>query len=117
MSNRGLAGIVPVDVPVPHDRDRADVARSVGWPGHVEPADGALATFVIAVEEVDEDRATLAQGADDLVAVVVGVTKGSLPEADVARRDVEVARLGTELVGGRTSQPLRVRLGLRKVGR
>ena len=69
---------------------------------HPEAGDGALAAFVVAVEDVDRERLhvldVLAQRG---VVRIPRLPDGGLPESDVAGRDVQVTCLHAEIFGRR----------------
>ena len=66
---------------------------------HPEPGDGALPALVVAVEQLDREGQCVPDvPAQAGVVGVVGVPDGGLPEADVARSDVEVPRLQPEVL-------------------
>src|SRR2546426_5597051 len=93
------ARVVPVEVPVAHHN--AQPVRPLPLPRpHGEAADDALASLLIAVEEIDGERLPRADGFEDGGALgVVRLPDGALPEADVAGRNVQVAGLRPELRG------------------
>src|SRR5205085_1588323 len=98
-----VAGVGPVQGPVAHDRAQpVSVLVDRGRDG--EAADGALATLVIAVEEVDPESPALGDALQDGLCVrIAGVAEGGLPEADVPRGHVQVPALTTKLLGIRVA--------------
>jgi hypothetical protein len=64
-----------------------------------EATDRALATFVIAVEQVDGDRVSVVDGATSRGGGVGVWSEEAMPEAVIARRHVHVARQVKTLIG------------------
>ena len=85
----------PVDLPVAHDGCSPCVALA----RDAEAGDDTLSALVVAVQEVDPEPPR-ANELDDLLAPFV-VAKRNLPEADPARRDVQVADESAEFLEGR----------------
>src|SRR5437016_2013872 len=91
------AWVGAVQVPVPDDRadPMVSLARRQG-----EQPDRALPAFVVAVEDLHEEQGAARDVLlEPPVVRVGGVTDRGLPEADVARGDVEVAELRSERFG------------------
>src|SRR5215216_7576038 len=95
-SERDLARVLPVEVPVPHDRAPPSGVRTRE---NAEAADHALSALVVAVQQVDGEpppRFDRSQNAG--VRVIGPIPNRTLPEADVSGRHVQVTRLATERV-------------------
>src|SRR2546423_3436274 len=94
-----LARLGPVDAPVAADcREPAHAVRCLARREH-EAADHALPALEVAVEDVHTHALWRFDGAAGLaIAVAPRVAERALPEADVARSDVEIAGEGDELL-------------------
>src|SRR5215831_16821364 len=87
----GSSWLGPVHVPVVDDREQPDVLPARP---HQEPADHALAAFVVPVEQVDGQRLTVRDRLRGGVTIWVGgITERAHPETGVAGRYVEVPGL------------------------
>jgi hypothetical protein len=87
---------VPADIADPADRVVVLIGRK-----QREAGDRRLATHLVGVEELERDRlAPLDRARDIAVKRIVGVPKRPLPQPHIAGRDVQVPRLGAQLVLG-----------------
>lgn len=97
MQRAVLAGVRPVQVPVPGHLAKPALVV----PGHnSEAADRALATVLVAVEKVDRERPALGQSAQKpRTQRVIDVTDRAFPQPSVGRRDIEIDGQAAEVRG------------------
>jgi hypothetical protein len=87
-----------VQIPMPNDAAQP-VGLFLAARRHQEAADRSLTTFVVAVQQVNDDPSTGVNPlADHLPVGVARIAYGSLPKTDVTRWDEEVSGLGTKLL-------------------
>src|SRR6266700_197158 len=84
-------------------RPRLARPRLAPWRLQHEAADRALATLDVAIEHINREQLAVIDRLQRAIAErIVRVAKGTLPEAHVRRRDVEVTCLRAELAQVRT---------------
>ena len=91
-----------VQIPMPNDAAQP-VVLLLAARRHQEAADRSLTTFVVAVQQVNDDPSTAGNPlADHLPVGVARIANGCLPKTDVTRWDEEISGLRTKLLKCRT---------------
>lgn len=87
-----------VQIPMPNDAAQP-VGLLVAARRHQETTDRSLTTFVVAVEQVDDDPSTGGNPLADYLPVgVARIANGCLPKTDITGWDEEISGLRTKIL-------------------